>query len=846
VHKWTILDGDVDPGWIESCNTVMDDNKVLTLVSNDRIPLSPSMRLLFEVSNLKNATPATVSRGGVLFINETDIGWMPFVNSWLERTQLYMQPSDTGQNVPYPKLDEPTKTVFMRCFQTYIDQPGDIHDPNKMITIAPTQLIGLIGTLTSLLDSLLLEHAAAIAKVRDSGTQDEDLKMIYEALFIFAGMWAFGGSIGGGQDDEALIKTFNGIWRSYSKVKFPDQNYCYDYYWSMEELKWASWANKVQPYEAPEDINFNKIYVNTTQTTRMKYMLNTHLARRKPILFIGGAGTGKTSLVRDFLASTRIDQVTHKTINFSSFTDAASLQGQIESMLEKKSGKTYGSATNKVLIMFIDDLNMPKLDTYGTQSPIQLLRQIIDYASIFNLEQLEERKFIQDLLFFASLNHKSGSFIIDLRLQKNFSVFAQNTPSQDVIKTIFGSILAAFFANPGWDAKIKGVSDKLVDSTIVIFQKLLKNNQFSPSARKFHYQFNYRELAKVVEGIMRSTPSGYKSVLNMQRIWNHEVSRVFEDRFINDEDINVFRTYVREGLVKNFGEVTEKEDPFAEPCLFTTFVADHRGQEPLYLPVASTEELKEVLTEKLEEYNDVKPQMNLVLFNQAMEHVCKICRIITLVNGNALLVGVGGSGKQSLARLSVFINGFEFEQMLVTQQFNMNDLRTYLSDMYRKIAKPNSNSRVFVLNDSQIKDEAFLIPINDMLNAGWISDLFTKEDFEALVNNLRNEAKSSGVADNTEALSTYFLEKMKKNLKVVLCFSPVGDAMRVRSRKFPGIINSTSIDWFHPWPKGALIDVGSRFLEETELAPDLIEKIALNMAETHISIDKANEMFRKL
>lgn len=74
------MDGDIDPEWIESLNTVMDDNKVLTLVSNDRIPLSPEMRLIFEISNLKNATPATVSRAGVLFINETDIGWMPYMN----------------------------------------------------------------------------------------------------------------------------------------------------------------------------------------------------------------------------------------------------------------------------------------------------------------------------------------------------------------------------------------------------------------------------------------------------------------------------------------------------------------------------------------------------------------------------------------------------------------------------------------------------------------------------------------------------------------------------------------------------------------------------------------------
>lgn len=60
--KWIVLDGDIDPMWIESLNTVMDDNKVLTLASNERIPLTPSMRMLFEISHLKAATPATVSR----------------------------------------------------------------------------------------------------------------------------------------------------------------------------------------------------------------------------------------------------------------------------------------------------------------------------------------------------------------------------------------------------------------------------------------------------------------------------------------------------------------------------------------------------------------------------------------------------------------------------------------------------------------------------------------------------------------------------------------------------------------------------------------------------------------
>lgn len=108
-HKWSVLDGDIDPEWIESLNTVMDDNKVLTLVSNDRIPLSPQMRLIFEISNLRNATPATVSRAGVLYINDTDIGWTPYMNAWLDRSTInILKGTREGANLPdvFPVIDD--------------------------------------------------------------------------------------------------------------------------------------------------------------------------------------------------------------------------------------------------------------------------------------------------------------------------------------------------------------------------------------------------------------------------------------------------------------------------------------------------------------------------------------------------------------------------------------------------------------------------------------------------------------------------------------------------------------------------------------------------------------------
>lgn len=69
--KWIVLDGDLDANWIESMNSVMDDNRILTLASNERIPLKPHMRMIFEIRDLQFASPATVSRAGIIFVSDS-------------------------------------------------------------------------------------------------------------------------------------------------------------------------------------------------------------------------------------------------------------------------------------------------------------------------------------------------------------------------------------------------------------------------------------------------------------------------------------------------------------------------------------------------------------------------------------------------------------------------------------------------------------------------------------------------------------------------------------------------------------------------------------------------------
>lgn len=374
------------------------------------------------------------------------------------------------------------------------------------------------------------------------------------------------------------------------------------------------------------------------------------------------------------------------------------------------------------------------------------------------------------------------------------------------------------------------------------FIAIANSPQFMPTAKKFHYQFNLRDFSKIIQNVMQTNAAHYRgNDLGLARLWVHECMRIFYDRLIFDEDREMFMNFLKNGL-KEFSDFKE-EILLETPLIYTSFVAAAEGHEKSYLSIKDLGHLKNVLEQKLAEYNENVSAMNLVLFDQAMEHICRIARIIDLPVGNALLVGVGGSGKQSLAKLSSYILGYDVVRIIVTTNYGMNDLKTDIQGMYLKAGVQGSQI-LFILTDGQITNDKFLVYINDILSSGWIPELFAKDELDGILGKVRAEAKQAGYLDTPDQLFEFFLSKARKNLHLALCFSPVGDAFRFRARKFPGIINCTSMDWFHDWPRNALIDVAARFLAEIDFpTPEIRDAVGLHMADVHLSIADANVDF---
>uniref|UniRef100_A0A8C3IDJ0 Dynein axonemal heavy chain 11 n=1 Tax=Chrysemys picta bellii TaxID=8478 RepID=A0A8C3IDJ0_CHRPI len=761
--KWIVLDGDIDPMWIESLNTVMDDNKVLTLASNERVPLTPSMRLLFEIHHLKTATPATVSRAGILYVNPQDLGWNPYVASWIE-TRSH-QSEKANLTILFDKYVPPCLDQLRTNFKT----------------ITPIPENSMVQTLCSLLDCLLTPENVPPDCPRE----------LYEIYFVFACVWAFGGALF--QDQLSNYQAeFSHWWLKEMKaVKFPSQGTIFDYYLDPKTRKFLPWTDKVPEFDMDPETPLQAVLVHTSETTRLRYFTDLLQERGKPVMLVGNAGVGKTVFVGDRLAAFS-DYYTVSNVPFNYYTTSSVLQKILEKSLEKKAGRNYGPVGNKKLIYFIDDMNMPEMDVYGTVQPHTLIRQHIDYGHWYDRQKLTVKE-IHNCQYVACMNPTAGNFTINPRLQRHFTVFALNFPSADALNTIYSKILGFHFQRHVFNPSVLKNAPAMIQAAIWLHQTMVQN--FLPTAVKFHYIFNLRDLSNIFQGILFATPECLRQPNDLVCLWLHESSRVYGDKLVEPKDCHFFHKK-----------------------LIDTGVEDHLLlQHPLiYCHFAN---------------GVANPH-----------YMCRISRILEAPRGYALLIGVGGSGKQSLSRLAAYISSLDMFQILLKKGYGIQDFRVDLANLYIKTGA-KSVPTVFLLTDAHVADERFLVLINDLLASGEVPDLFSNEDMDGIITGIRNEVRSLGLIDTRENCWRFFLDRMRLQLKIILCFSPVGSTLRVRARKFPAIVNCTAIDWFHEWPQEALHSVSRRFIEETEvIEPHVQDSICLFMAYAHTSV---NEMSAK-
>ncbi|KAG1668463.1 hypothetical protein FOA52_005236 [Chlamydomonas sp. UWO 241] len=812
-QKWILFDGPVDTLWIESMNTTLDDNKLLTLLSGERIAMPAQVSLLFEVEDLSQASPATVSRAGMIYLNVEDLGWRPFVTSWLAT-----------------KKDD----VLVEKLNGHIDKYMEAaleHKRHHCRELVATDRLSCVRAFTRLFDALAVEENGV------APSEGEHYGSLIEMWFQFCIIWGVGGPL-----DEDGRKKFDAFMREMD-TRYPASETVFEYFIDHKERAWKPWEGKLSAaYKPPAELPFFKIMVPTVDTVRTKFVAQALVRVFQHTLIVGNVGVGKTMVVQSVLESLPSDR-SSMVINFSAATSSNSLQDTIEGKLEKRTKGVFAPVGGKKLVAFIDDLNMPQKSAFGFLPPLELLKLWVDNGFWYDRQRCEV-KHIKDMQLLAAMAPPGGGKnAFSQRVGACFAMLNVTAPNDAQLKRIFGTILNAKLCE--FDDEIRPMAEPITMATIGIYRMVAK--ELLPTPSKSHYLFNTRDLAKIVQGMMQATKAYYSSKDDVLMLWCHETCRIIADRMWDHSDKEWLRKQLDEKLSMYFSQsyasLFEAFEGQMPP--FVSFMREAVDPAaPAYEPVRNMVALKDMLTEKLEDYalEPGNSAMDLVLFRDALHHICRVHRILMQPRGNALLVGVGGSGRKSLSRLAAFVAELKCFTIEITKNYRLNEFREDLKGLYRQAgcaAKPT----VFLFDETQIVTETFLEDVNNMLSSGEVPNLFPKDEMGPLLDEVRVAAKAAGAGETPDQLYSFFLERVRTNLHVILCMSPVGESFRERCRMFPGLVNCTTIDWFTEWPSDALFEVASKQLANEDLGTEEIKTAICKVFVTaHQSVEETSKL----
>ncbi|KAM3182197.1 hypothetical protein ACTXT7_012865 [Hymenolepis weldensis] len=873
-HQWIICDGPVDALWIENMNTVLDDNKMLCLANSERIKLTPYVHMLFEVADLAVASPATVSRCGMVYIDSDELGWLPYVKTWLDTLKS--------------KLDDPVRGYLLKLFEKYVGPA--VEGILKIPTVIPQVPIARVRTMCTLIEVALTYPGAP--DLSQGGVQKH--QQILAMIFAFSLLWGLAGNVVGSKANE-IDTLIRNIMDECADARLPPSQDLWSYFVDFKLRKWELWERQMPIFKYSKSEPFFNCLVPTVDTIRYGKLMEQLLAARQSVLFTGDTGVGKTAIARSALERLQsTDNTLPIFINFSAQTSSRRTQEMIVEKLGKRRKGFIGPPKGLRAVLFVDDLNMPKVDTFGSQPPIELLRQFQDFGGFYDRDKLTWIE-VEDVILAAACGPPGGGRNpITARLIRHFSVLAIPAPSDITLKHIFGAIMnllclermaianekitkpesgksiglrhtrlkAAASTRPylgsaihipqsyqfgfmsDFPQGIKLLTESIVSGAVEIYGRLA--TELLPTPAKSHYVFNLRDLSKTIQGVLQTSPQAIKDKVSFIRLFYHECSRVFHDRLVDDVDRLFFNRILSEVASKYFSETFEPEVFSKNPLFFGDFISfGAKKEDRIYEEITDMDKLKNIMAEYLDDYNMMNSKdTSMVFFTDAVQHICRIARILRQDRGNALLVGVGGTGKRTLTQLAAYINGCRCFSIELCRGYKYESFHEDLQKLYLW-AGVEDKPTVFLFSDNQILVEEFVEDLNNILNSGEVPGLFNSEMFEKLIIGTRSAAKKAGIPEgDRDAIYRFCIDRVRNNLHLVITMSPMGSAFRNRLRMFPSLVNCCTIDWFTEWPEEALLGVAkSSFAAMNIDSNELKDKMAEICTFTHLTVSSASVRF---
>ena len=837
-RHWIIFDGDVDPEWAENLNSVLDDNKLLTLPHGDRLSIPPNVRIMFEVESLKYATLATVSRCGMVWFSEDIVTLDMMFSHYLKR--LKQNNFDDSMNYlanqsgALLEFDNSKNDYNIQVRTKAADSIKVFFEPNNLVqkaleaTESMTHVMEFskIRVIESMF-ALLRRGTTNIIEYNDNHSEfpmsDEQIFTYMSKWLIVSMIWGLGGSLSLGNRTKfsEKLREFT------SDIEFPnDPNFqMIDYYVDIGENRWNPWKARVPNTDIEsEKVSDADVVIPTVDTVRHQEILKSWISEHRPFILCGPPGSGKTmTLMATLKILTDFEMVF---INFSSSTTPDLILKTFDHYCEyiKSSNGTIlrPKLSNKYLVIFCDEINLPEIDKYSTQVVITFLREITEQNGFWRPLDKTWIK-LERIQFVGACNPPTdvGRHPLNNRFLRHCPLLYVDFPGKDSLRQIYGTFNRAILRKAG--SAFSGQSEPLTEAMVEFYTQC--QTHYTPDIQP-HYIYSPRELTRWKHAINESIEN-ISDPDGLVRLWAHEALRLFQDRLVLDEE----KVWCDQLVDKVASQCFPSLSPQAleRPILFTNLLTDN------YISCGKEELIKKIES-KLKVFYEEELNVPLVIFDSVLEHILRIDRVLKQPIGHLLLVGQSGVGKTTLSRFVAWMNDLTVFQIKAGRNYGVADFDADLRGIMKR-AGCKGEKICFIFDESNVLGPAFLERMNALLASGEVPGLFEGDEYISLLNMAREHiVKEIKGVDTEEEIYKAFIKGVQRNLHVVFTMNPLSPDFSNRAASSPALYNRCVIDWFGDWSREGLFQVAKKLTENADLRKENFKKQDMSKEEMHTLI----------
>ncbi|KAK5608849.1 Cytoplasmic dynein 2 heavy chain 1 [Crenichthys baileyi] len=782
VNSWIVCDGDIDPEWVESLNSVLDDNRLLTMPSGERIQFGPNVNFLFETHDLSSASPATISRMGMIFLSDEDIDVGALVKSWLRG-----QPEECRSN-----LENWLGDYFQKALDWVLKQ-NDF--------VVETSLVGTV------LNSL--SHLNAVSE---------------RGEFIVGLLRGIGGNLN--------LKTRHELAKellSWARESPPDARKPLDTFYDSGSGHLAAYT-----FQRPEDLTLEQFFhthvlpvVGTPGMQRGLHGFSPWLTawHRQPFMVVGPEGCGKGMLLRYAFASLRSTQVA--VVHCSAQTSSRHVLQKLSQtclLLSSNTGRVFRPKDCENLVLYLKDINLPKPDKWGTSNLIAFLQQVLTYKGFYdeNLEWVS----LENIQVVASMSTGGavGTHSLTSRFSSIVRICTIDYPDREQLQTIYSAYLQPVLHHSLGDQAAwasAGKIHQLAGSLVQVYEQV--KVRFTVDDHS-HYLFTPCVLTEWVLSLLRYDLTAAQSNLtdSVLEVVAYEARRLFRDRLVSSKDIHNFDNILSSIIRGDWGSdaLDNMSDGFYVTWGASEGAVVAPGQ-PLpphgkQLGRLDSADLKQVIQKGVALYSRDNKELDLLLFWEVCDFVSRVDRVLSRPGGSLLLAGRSGVGRHTATCLVSHMHGYTLFTPKISRGYTLKHFSSDLK-MVMQLAGLEGQQVVLLLEDYQFVHPAFLEMVNSLLSSGEVPGLYTPEELEPLFSSLKDAASQDGF---TSPLYDYFSYRIQQNLHIILIMDCSNSNFTINCESNPAFYRKCSVQWMEGWSESSMKKIPELLLAKTEQAEE--------------------------